>query len=177
MVRVKLTVRKHVRVPPCRNIVPMESHSDGQNAGYFSRTLRTALLALGIARPRFSSVSRGCFSRTHTFGMCGWSSTRGQRQIIFAASVTWSRLPHQGGHLREAWERLHEKLWHCYDMKRRNKWSNHSTATSQAVPEKELKLSWCPQEIVTTSGASPIKWSWLKLWFEISTSPSRRSTY
>jgi hypothetical protein len=25
------------------------------------------------------------------------------------------------------------KLWHCYDMKQRNKWSNHSTATSQAV--------------------------------------------
>jgi hypothetical protein len=95
----------------------------------------------GIASPRFSSVSRGCFVGTHTFGLCGWSSTRGQRPIIFAASVTWSRLPHRGGHSREAWERLHVKLWCYYDMKQRNKWSNHSTATSQAAPEKELKLS------------------------------------
>jgi hypothetical protein len=29
----------------------MESHSDGQNAGYFSRTLRTVLLALGYSEP------------------------------------------------------------------------------------------------------------------------------
>jgi hypothetical protein len=41
--------RKHVHVPPHRNVVPMESHSDGQNAGYFSRTLRTVLLALGYS--------------------------------------------------------------------------------------------------------------------------------
>jgi hypothetical protein len=39
--------RKHIRAPPRRNVVPMESHSDGQNAGYFSRTLQTMLLALG----------------------------------------------------------------------------------------------------------------------------------
>jgi hypothetical protein len=113
----------------------------------------------GIASPHFSSVSGGCFTGTRTSGVCGWSSMRGQQPIIFVASVTWSRLPHRGGHSREVWERLHEKLWHCYDMKRRNKWSNHCTATSEAAPEKELKLSWCPQEIVTTSGASPIKWS------------------
>jgi hypothetical protein len=29
----------------------MESHSDGQNAGYFPRTLRTVLLALGYSEP------------------------------------------------------------------------------------------------------------------------------
>jgi hypothetical protein len=52
---------------------------------------------------------------------------------------------------------LHEKLWRYYDMKQRNKWSNHSTATSQAVPEKELKLPSCPQENVTTLSASLIK--------------------
>ena len=51
MARVKLTVRKHVNVPSRRNIVPMESHSDGQNAGYFLRTLRTMLLALGYSEP------------------------------------------------------------------------------------------------------------------------------
>jgi hypothetical protein len=47
MVRMKLTARKHVRAPPRRDVVPMESHIDGQDAGYFPRTLRTVLLALG----------------------------------------------------------------------------------------------------------------------------------
>jgi hypothetical protein len=51
MARVKLTTRKHVHAPPCRNVVPTESHSDGQNVGYFSRTLRTVLLALGYSEP------------------------------------------------------------------------------------------------------------------------------
>jgi hypothetical protein len=59
MARVKLTVRKHVCAPPRRNVVPMKSHSDGQNAGYFSRTLRTVLLALGYSEPPlFISVLR-----------------------------------------------------------------------------------------------------------------------
>jgi hypothetical protein len=47
----KLTSRKHVRAPLRRNDVPTESHSDGQRAGYFSRTLRTLLLALGYSEP------------------------------------------------------------------------------------------------------------------------------
>jgi hypothetical protein len=51
MAGAKLTTRKHVCVPPRRNVVPMESHSDGQNAGYFPRTLRTVLLALGYSEP------------------------------------------------------------------------------------------------------------------------------
>jgi hypothetical protein len=51
MARVKLTARKHVRAPPRRNVVPMESHGDGQNAGYFPRTLWTMLLALGYSEP------------------------------------------------------------------------------------------------------------------------------
>jgi hypothetical protein len=51
MARVKLIARKHVCVPPHRNVVPTESHSDGQNAGYFLRTLRIVLLALGYSEP------------------------------------------------------------------------------------------------------------------------------
>jgi hypothetical protein len=49
MASVKLTARKHVRAPPRSNVVPTESHSDGQSAGYFLRTLRTVLLALGYS--------------------------------------------------------------------------------------------------------------------------------
>jgi hypothetical protein len=51
MARMKLTVRKHVHTPPHRNVVPTESHDDGQNAGYFPRTLRIVLLALGSSEP------------------------------------------------------------------------------------------------------------------------------
>jgi hypothetical protein len=51
MARMKLTARKHVRAPPHKNVVPTESHSDGQDAGYFPRTLRTVLLALGSSEP------------------------------------------------------------------------------------------------------------------------------
>jgi hypothetical protein len=59
MARVKQAVRKHIRVPPRRNVVPTESHSDGQNAEYFPRTLRTVLLALGYSEPLlFVSVLR-----------------------------------------------------------------------------------------------------------------------
>jgi hypothetical protein len=51
MARVKLTARKHVREPPHRNVVPMKFYSDGQNVGYFPRTLQTVLLALGYSEP------------------------------------------------------------------------------------------------------------------------------
>jgi hypothetical protein len=51
MARTKLTARKHVHMLPHRNVVPMESHSDGQRAGYFPRTLRNMLLALGYSEP------------------------------------------------------------------------------------------------------------------------------
>jgi hypothetical protein len=51
MARVKLTVRKHICAPPRRNVVPTESHRDGQNVGYFPRTLRTVLLDLGYSEP------------------------------------------------------------------------------------------------------------------------------
>jgi hypothetical protein len=51
MARAKLIARKHIRVPPHRNVAPTESHSNGQNARYFLRTLRTMLLALGYSEP------------------------------------------------------------------------------------------------------------------------------
>jgi hypothetical protein len=51
MVTMKLMVRKHIRAPSHRNAVPTESQSDDQDAGYFPRTLRTVLLALGSSEP------------------------------------------------------------------------------------------------------------------------------
>jgi hypothetical protein len=59
MARAKLTTRKHVHAPPRRNAVPTKSHSDDHNAGYFPRTLRIVLLALGYSKPPlFIGVSR-----------------------------------------------------------------------------------------------------------------------
>jgi hypothetical protein len=51
--------RKHVRAPPRRNVVPTESHNDGQNAGYFLMTMRTVLLALSSSElPLFIETLR-----------------------------------------------------------------------------------------------------------------------
>jgi hypothetical protein len=59
MERMKLTARKHVHAPPRRSAMPTESHSDGQRASYFPRTLRTLLLALGYSEPPlFISIPR-----------------------------------------------------------------------------------------------------------------------
>jgi hypothetical protein len=49
MARMKLIARKHVCALLRRNAVPTESHSNGQNASYFPRTLRTVLVALGYS--------------------------------------------------------------------------------------------------------------------------------
>jgi hypothetical protein len=38
-------------MPPRRDAVPTESHSDGQDAGYILRTMWTVLLALGSSEP------------------------------------------------------------------------------------------------------------------------------
>jgi hypothetical protein len=43
--------RKHVCAPLRRNAMSTESHSDGQDAGYFLRTLRTMLRVLGSSEP------------------------------------------------------------------------------------------------------------------------------
>jgi hypothetical protein len=71
MARAKLTVRKHVRVPPCKNVVPTESHSDGQNAGYFPRTLWTVLLALRYSEPQlFIGVLRLLCDNSYLWHVC-----------------------------------------------------------------------------------------------------------
>jgi hypothetical protein len=53
MARAKLIVRKHVCALPCWNVMPSESHSDGQHADYFLRSLQTLLLVLGYSEPPF----------------------------------------------------------------------------------------------------------------------------
>jgi hypothetical protein len=83
-----MIARKHIRAPPRRNVVPTESHSDDQDAGYFLRTLWTVLLALGYSEPPlFVGVPRLLHGNS-----CLWHVRviiySYQRPIIFAASVT-----------------------------------------------------------------------------------------
>jgi hypothetical protein len=76
-------VRKHVRAPPRRNVVPTESHSDGQNAGYFPMTLWTVLLALGSSEPLL-------FIKTPRL-------LRGNSYLCCVCVVIYERLLHRGG--------------------------------------------------------------------------------
>jgi hypothetical protein len=71
MARAKLIVRKHVHAPARRNVMPMESHIDGQIDGYFLRTLRTVLLALGYSEPPlFISVPNLLHRNSYIWRVC-----------------------------------------------------------------------------------------------------------
>jgi hypothetical protein len=62
---------KHVRAPPRRDVVPTESHSDGQEAGYILRTLRTVLLALGSSEPPlFIGIPRLLRGNSYLWHVC-----------------------------------------------------------------------------------------------------------
>jgi hypothetical protein len=97
MARVKLTVRKHVHAPPHRNVVPTESHSDGQNAGYFPRTLRTVLLALGYSEPPlFIGVLRLLHENSYLWHVCVINHERPMtdhiyriRHVVEATTLRW----------------------------------------------------------------------------------------
>jgi hypothetical protein len=106
MARMKLTARKLVRAPPRRNAVPTESHSDGQDAGYFSRTLRAVLLALGSNEPPlFIGTSRlqhgnSYLWRVHVV-IYEWPTTdriRHIHQVVEAPAPRWTF----GAGMREA---------------------------------------------------------------------------
>ena len=94
----KLTARKHVRAPPRRNLVPTESHSDGQLAGYFPRTLRTLLQSLGYGEPPLfigtPRLLRGTTYLWHVRVVLYERSTtdrvRRTRRVIEAAAPRWT---------------------------------------------------------------------------------------
>jgi hypothetical protein len=98
MARVKLTARKHVHVPLCRNTVPTESHSDCQNAGYFLRTLRTVLLALGYSEPLlFIRVLGLLCGKSYLWRMCVIIYKRPMtdhihciRHVVEATTLRWT---------------------------------------------------------------------------------------
>jgi hypothetical protein len=86
--------------------VPMESHSDGQRAGYFSRTLWTLLLALGYSKPPlFIGVSRLLHGNSYLWRVrviiYERSTTDHIRSIHHVVEATTLRWRFEGG-MREA---------------------------------------------------------------------------
>jgi hypothetical protein len=132
--------RKHVRAPPRRDVVPMEFHSDGQDAGYFPRTLRTVLLALGSSEPPlFIGTPRLLRGNSYLWRVCvviyeGPTTDHICRicQVVEAPAPRWT---FEAG-MREA---ASEALASCV-MRRVSKWHIRNTATSRA----ELKKEWKP---------------------------------
>jgi hypothetical protein len=131
--------RKHVRAPPRRNAMPTESHSDGQNAGYFPRTLRTMLQALGSSEPPlFIGTPRLLHGNSYLWRVRVViyerpTANRIRRicQVVKAPKLRWT---FEAG-MREA----SEKLWLLCDMKQMSEWRIHNTATSRAKLKKERK--------------------------------------
>jgi hypothetical protein len=98
MARMKLMARKHVRAPPHRNVVPKDSHSDGQDAGYFSRILWTMLLALGSSEPQLfiGALSLLCGNsylwrvRVVIYEMCMTDRIHRIRQVVETPAPRWT---------------------------------------------------------------------------------------
>jgi hypothetical protein len=90
-----MMARKHVRAPSRRNVVPMESHSDGQDAGYFLRTLQTVLLALGSSEPPlFIGTSRMLRGNLYLWRVCvviyERPMTNRIHQVVEAPAPRWT---------------------------------------------------------------------------------------
>jgi hypothetical protein len=144
MARMKLSARKHVRAPPHRNVVPTESHNDGQFAGYFPRTLRTVLLALGSSEPPlFIGTPRLFHGNSYLWCVCvviyerpTTDRIRRIHQVVEASTPRWT---FEG------------------DMNQMSEWHIHSTATSRAERKKEWKPWYYMLEITTAWDASLIK--------------------
>jgi hypothetical protein len=102
----KLTARKHIHVQSRRDVVPTESYSDGQHAGYFSMTLRTLPLALGYSEPPlFIGTPRLLHGNLYLWCVCmiiyempTTDHTRHICQVIEASTPRWT---FEGG-MREA---------------------------------------------------------------------------
>jgi hypothetical protein len=145
MARMKLTARKHVHAPPCRNVVPTESHSDGQDIDYFLRTLWTVLLALGSSEhPLFIRTPRPLRGNSYLWCVRVVIYERPMINRIHHMAM-WSRLLHRGGCLRLAWERQPMKHWPSCDMMRMSeskKTLNITDTRRRILAQHIFNLAW-----------------------------------
>jgi hypothetical protein len=91
--------------------MPTESHSDGQRAGYFPRTLRTLLLALGYSElPLFVVVLRLLHGNSYLWCMHVMiyerPTTDRIRRICHVVEATTPRWTFEGGKREAAREAL-----------------------------------------------------------------------
>jgi hypothetical protein len=173
----KLMARKHVCALPRRNVAPTESHSDGQNVGYFSKTLWIVLLALGCSEPtlfiRTLRLLRGnsylwcvhvvIYETPTTDHICRI------RQVVEASTPMWT---FEAGMRKATWEAL-SVLWHEADQQMAHSQYDHFPSRAEEGAEVMCYLL----KIMTGLGASLIKWSWLMPWSEIWMKISRRSSF
>jgi hypothetical protein len=95
-------VWKHVHASPRRNVMPMESHSDGPHVGYFPRTLQTLLLVLGYSEPQlFVGVSRLLRENSYLWRVCviiyERPTTNHIRHICHVVEASTPRWTFEGG--------------------------------------------------------------------------------
>jgi hypothetical protein len=110
--------------------MPTESHSDGQNAGHFSMTLRIVLLALGYSKPPlFISVPRLLDGNLYVWHVCViiYESPTADRihRIRHVVEATTPRWTFEGGMREvarealvllqyEAEEQMEQSQYHCF---------------------------------------------------------------
>jgi hypothetical protein len=137
----KLTIRKHE--PPQCNIVPTESHSDGQHDGFFPRALWALLSSLGFGEPPlFVGTPRllcGNFSRSYLPHPSGGRSFRTEVDV-------------RGRHERCCIEAL-AILRHEEDDQMEHSQYCHFPSHTRERPEVVVM----PWEIAIAMGASPTK--------------------
>jgi hypothetical protein len=149
-------VRKYVHTPPCRNAVPMESHSDGQRAGYFPRTLQTLLLVLRYSEPPlFIGTLRLLCGNTYLWYVSViiyerpmTDHIRRIRQVVKSSTPRWMFK----GVMREAAREALDVLRQEVDEQMEH--SQYRHFSSRARGAEAMVMPW---EIMTTLGASPNK--------------------
>jgi hypothetical protein len=157
MARMKLTARKHVRTPPRRDVVPTESHSDGQGASYFPRTLWTVLLALSSSEPPLFIGSPRLLSgnsylwRVHVVIYERPTTDRIRRihQVVKAPAPRWTFEASMREAAREALAILH------HEVDEQMAYSQYHHFPSRA--EEGASAVILPLEATTTRDASWIK--------------------
>jgi hypothetical protein len=154
---VKLIARKHVCTLLHRNVVPTESHSDGQRVDYFPRTLQTLLLALGYSEPPlFVSVLRRLHENSYLWHVCVVIYERPMtdhilriRHVVKATTLRWT---FEGG-MREAAREALALLRHEAEEQMEQSQYHHF----QSRDREGAKAVVMPVGIVTTFDASPTK--------------------
>jgi hypothetical protein len=104
----------------------MESHSDGQHAHYFPRTLQTLLLALGYSEPPLF-ISTLCCVHVIIYKRPTTDPIHRIRQVVEASTSRWT---FEGG-MREAAREALALLQHEAEEQMEHSWYHHFLSGAQ----------------------------------------------